>query len=771
MNTTDDNFILNPSLFFNGIVEERNDPLKLGRVKVRIFGLHDDNFSVLNPDDLPWALILIPTTESGVSGIGTSKGGIPPGTWVFGTYLDGENKQQPLILGSIQGKPSKPEESSSAYKSTNSKEDENNFKREEELGVDLTKGFFDQNEEFLSGYPRPSYSSSSEQDHNRLSRSESLDQTIEKLKQLDNEQNIKIAIDRNEESAQTWEELNSGRETLYPYNTVNETESGIITERDDTPYTERFHSYFSPGHSYTEIGLQGTGYNFQKTWGDSISVKFSPQEKYFVRGRVDENKDGDVTEQFGKTKTVEIYDTETKYVYDSIKIRACGQINTFAGGDYILMANNNCRFSINNKMDFDISGKYRESFHDTHHTVYWMRKYTWNEGQEHVRRKRNYFEKNNETYHSIVIENRRDLIAVGDKDLTIGANYKLSIGACPDGSGDWHITVNGNQVHYIKKNYDLDVLQQKAERVKEDVHYTYLSNQLQLTAKNKDVTIGQNYTKVVLENEEKKIGGNNRVLVRGNRDIAVEQSQQLEVGQTFKRMMLVNDEEQVQKDKVLYVENWFYKKINNGLNKIGVWWHDTGLKNIIGTLEQAWIKRRDHLYENMATHILKKMSLKINEDCNIVIDGDVGVHIKGELLLRVDKDFIVSIPEESFVLGAKKNVILGSKLGDMMVKAPNLIETDDDIVIPAEIGEYEPPDITIDYIDLSNLQNDLVSPEIPTINVDVNKVLDNEKPLGPEEPTLPDLPEKSKIGEFVNTRTQWSEDDTISKNNDQSSLG
>ena len=182
-----------------------------------------------------------------------------------------------------------------------------------------------------------------------------------------------------------------------------------------------------------------------------ISVKFSPQEKYFVRGRVDENKDGDVTEQFGKTKTVEIYDTETKYVYDSIKIRACGQINTFAGGDYILMANNNCRFSINNKMDFDISGKYRESFHDTHHTVYWMRKYTWNEGQEHVRRKRNYFEKNNETYHSIVIENRRDLIAVGDKDLTIGANYKLSIACMSRWFWRLYITVNGNQVHYIKK--------------------------------------------------------------------------------------------------------------------------------------------------------------------------------------------------------------------------------------------------------------------------------------------------------------------------------
>ena len=218
MQTKNDDFVIeNQPLFFNGIVESRNDPLKLGRVKVRVFGLHSDNFDTLNPDDLPWAFILIPTTESGVSGIGVSKGGIPPGTWVFGTYLDGENKQQPLILGSIQGKPSKPENSSSAFGTNTNTKIKDDFRRSEELGVDLTKGFFDQHEEYLSGYPRPSYTSSSEPDHNRLARNESLDKTIESIKQLDVELNIKKAFDRSDENFSNWKEENSKRSTIYPY--------------------------------------------------------------------------------------------------------------------------------------------------------------------------------------------------------------------------------------------------------------------------------------------------------------------------------------------------------------------------------------------------------------------------------------------------------------------------------------------------------------------------------------------------------------------------
>lgn len=722
---TSDNTILdNQPIFFTGICEARNDPQKLGRVKVRIFGIHSDKFETLNPDDLPWAFILIPTTESGSSGIGVSKGGIIPGTWVFGLFLDGEAKQQPLILGSIQGRPSQPERSQDAFPKNIDK-----FQETIELGVDLSKGFFDQHEEFLSGYPKPSYSSKNEQDHNRLSRGESLDKTIDESKKLDRAFNIKRASDTSFENTKKWEEYLSERKSIYPYNTVHETESGIITEKDDSPYFERTHQYFAPGHSYIECGLQGVGYEYKKTWGSVVNIKYSPEELLYTRGPKTESIDGEVFENNAQSKTTETYDTETKIIYDSYKIRTFGQINTLAGGDYVLMVNNNIRITANNQMDLDVGSKFRQSFHETHHSVYWMRQYTWNEGQIHNTRKRNYFEKNNENYHSIVIEGRRDLVAKGNKDYTISKDYKLYIGAGKS-KGDYHLKID--------------------------------KDQLQQTAENKDSTIGKNYTKVVKEKEEKKIGSDNRILVGKNRDIVVVENQQLEIGKTHKRSMGENDEERVQKNKVLKVEESFFNKIKNYVHKVETWFRDIQELKILCQLEEAFIKRQDHLYESIATHVLEKLSLKVMDKCTFTCDDTVGIHIKGKLLIQAEQGIILSSKNGEFTFGCKNEFIMGSSTG-MKVSAPNLIVTKDDIVIPASKTAYTPPEINVSTIDLSHLKK-MECPEIPEIKLNINKELDNKKPENPE------LPEKAKIGEFVNTRIDWEKDNKLSRSNDSSSL-
>lgn len=88
-------------IWWIGVVEDRMDPEKLGRCKVRIFGYHTDNKEVLPTDDLPWALPIQPITSAGISGIGSSPLGPVTGTWVLGFFLDGEDMQQPAMLGTI----------------------------------------------------------------------------------------------------------------------------------------------------------------------------------------------------------------------------------------------------------------------------------------------------------------------------------------------------------------------------------------------------------------------------------------------------------------------------------------------------------------------------------------------------------------------------------------------------------------------------------------------------------------------------------------------
>ena len=86
--------------WFVGRVIDVNDPLKLDRVKVRIFGIHTENTTLIPTADLPWAQVAIPTTEGGTSGLGANTQ-LKPMAQVFGFFLDGQNSQLPLIIGSI----------------------------------------------------------------------------------------------------------------------------------------------------------------------------------------------------------------------------------------------------------------------------------------------------------------------------------------------------------------------------------------------------------------------------------------------------------------------------------------------------------------------------------------------------------------------------------------------------------------------------------------------------------------------------------------------
>ena len=57
--------------WFFGTVEDRDDPLKLGRCKVRVEMTHDvDNTKKILTDDLPWAVSIMPLISASYKEIG-----------------------------------------------------------------------------------------------------------------------------------------------------------------------------------------------------------------------------------------------------------------------------------------------------------------------------------------------------------------------------------------------------------------------------------------------------------------------------------------------------------------------------------------------------------------------------------------------------------------------------------------------------------------------------------------------------------------------------
>ena len=74
--------------WFIGVVESNADPLHVGRCRVRIYGVHNDDVDAVPESALPWASCVVPTTEDGVSGLGRSPG-LKPGAMVFGFFTAG----------------------------------------------------------------------------------------------------------------------------------------------------------------------------------------------------------------------------------------------------------------------------------------------------------------------------------------------------------------------------------------------------------------------------------------------------------------------------------------------------------------------------------------------------------------------------------------------------------------------------------------------------------------------------------------------------------
>ena len=90
------NFTFKP---FTGTIEQADDndtdPLKLGRVRVRVHGIHSPDKAEVPTDALPWAHVTY--NDSKRMSVPTD------GEWVIGFFLDGESAQKPIIIGTLPG--------------------------------------------------------------------------------------------------------------------------------------------------------------------------------------------------------------------------------------------------------------------------------------------------------------------------------------------------------------------------------------------------------------------------------------------------------------------------------------------------------------------------------------------------------------------------------------------------------------------------------------------------------------------------------------------
>jgi hypothetical protein len=287
-------------VWFTGVVEDRNDPSQLGRVKVRCLGFHTDNKDDIPTKDLPWAHVMHPVTDPSMQGMGSSPSFLLEGSWVVGFFRDSREKQQPVIMGTLPGYP--------------------------QDVADVTKGFNDPNGTYPSSEITHSEHSTNESDVNRLARNET--DKAHSVVATKNDSITEDVLIANVDT--TWTEPSSAYAATYPKNHVFESESGHIKEIDDTTDNERIHEYHTAGTFY-EIDKDGNkstrvvgsnyevvaGSNYVNVKGD-VNLTIDTNCNTYIKGDWNIQVDGSKTEVVTGAVSETYKDTKTETVTGAV---------------------------------------------------------------------------------------------------------------------------------------------------------------------------------------------------------------------------------------------------------------------------------------------------------------------------------------------------------------------------------------------------------------------------------------------------------------------
>lgn len=291
-----------------GVVEDVDDPLRLGRVRVRIFGYHPEEKNRVKTSDLPWAHPLQDIGSASISGVGRSPTGLVTGSHVFGFFRDGMNAQQPVVMFSVGGIPS-------------------------EL-ADKTKGFNDPTGTYPLEKDKP--------DTNRLATGEETDKTIIEERKKGIKKDVLVALDSEEK--EKWSEPESPYKTKYPNNKVFATKSGMVEEWDDTPEKERHHTYH-PSGSFEEVAngweKNPNGTRVHKVKGNNYEI-IAGDDFVHIKGAAKITIDGSAKLYVGASE-------------DS------GDLNIQVDRDVNLFVAKNAKINVDGDLQLDVKGDYKEN--------------------------------------------------------------------------------------------------------------------------------------------------------------------------------------------------------------------------------------------------------------------------------------------------------------------------------------------------------------------------------------------------------------------------
>lgn len=287
--------------FFIGVVEDRNDPKSQGRVRVRIYGDHDADKVKIPTESLPWSQVMMPVTSASTGGVGQSATGIVDGSWVVGFYMDGESKQNPMIMGTLPGEAGPTGRPDAGFA------DPAGIHPLRKEGPDTPYAATEFHNEHIST-------------RNKVNlRKEQIETAVPHSVSSVVQDEPEAYYERT-----TWNMPKpfNAISPIYPYNKVIETEQGHVLEIDDTPGNERISTYHTSGtnEEYMANGdktVTVVGSTYKAVYGSDYvyiigdaNITVDGDMRHLVKGNYHLEVNGNKTELIHGTRQSKIKNSE-----------------------------------------------------------------------------------------------------------------------------------------------------------------------------------------------------------------------------------------------------------------------------------------------------------------------------------------------------------------------------------------------------------------------------------------------------------------------------